>query len=75
MSLHDELTAPTLEQAVKNHRKLVRWAIRAHYSIAADNALAVVMPALEVRLAKALQEGRVPSLSLAEVSGIVDETL
>ena len=73
MGLHGELTAPSLEQAVKNHRKVVRAAIRLRHSVAADNELAVVMPRLEAKLALMLHQGAIPALSLAEVEGLLDE--
>lgn len=73
-SLRAELQAPTLEQAVKNYRKVVRAAIRLRKSIEADNLLAEVMPTVEVYLAGQLQQGVIPSLTLGDIEAMLDET-
>jgi len=59
--------SPSLEQAILNHRKVVRAAIRLKHSIEADNELAVVMPVITARLAAMVQQGLIPALSIAEV--------
>lgn len=64
-----------LEQAIANHRKIARTAIRLKHSVAADNELNEFMPKLEVRLAAMLQNGRVPELSVGEMLELVGEEL
>lgn len=71
--LHDELTQPTLEQAVRNHKKIARAAIRLQKSIEADTILSNLMPVLTARLAAQAQQGLIPSLSVAELMDMADE--
>lgn len=62
---------PSLEQAIVNARKVARSAIRLKHSIAADNELNEVMPVLELRLERMLQEGRIPQLSMADIEQVI----
>ena len=59
--------SPSLEQAILNHKKVVRAAIRLKHSIEADNELAVVMPIVVARLAGMVHDGLIPALSVAEI--------
>lgn len=61
----------SLEQAIINHRKIARTAIRLKHSIAADNELNEFMPTLERRLTLMAQAGHIPELSLAQMLDIV----
>ncbi|MCC6311351.1 MAG: hypothetical protein IT345_10595 [Trueperaceae bacterium] len=63
---------PSLEQAFRNHVKVARAAIRLKHSIAADNELAVLLPALKVRLEAGMQEGRIPELTIADLLAMVE---
>jgi len=57
----------SLEQAVKNHRKIARALIRLKHSVEADNELAEFMPLLEARLVSYQQEARIPALTSSEI--------
>lgn len=72
MSLARELRQPSLEQVMKNHVKVARSAIRLKHSIAADNELADLLPTLRTRLEVQLQQGKLPSLSTAEMLALVE---
>jgi hypothetical protein len=56
-----------LEQAIINHKKIVRNAIRLKHSIEADNELNIVMPMVEARLNALAQQGLIPTMSITEV--------
>lgn len=59
--------APDLEQAVKNHIKVARSAIRLKHSVLADNELAVVIPKLRTALAAQMQTGRIDGMTTEEM--------
>lgn len=61
-----------LEQAVANHRKVARAAIRLKYSILADEELNRLMPVLEQRLSVQLQTGRVEAMSVDDILAIAE---
>jgi hypothetical protein len=62
-----------LEQAVVNHKKIVRTAIRLRHSIEADNELNDIMPVVERKLRAMQQQGLIPSMDLADVMKLLDE--
>lgn len=62
-----------LEQAIANHRKVARMAIRLKHSIAADEELNRVMPVLERRLAEQLQAGRIDPMGVDDILAIAEE--
>lgn len=72
MSLASELRQPTLEQAVKNHVKVIRAAIRLKHSIQADNELADVLPQVRAVLAAQMQTGHIEGITVAEMLALVE---
>jgi hypothetical protein len=72
-SLSVELTTPSLEQAVRNHKKVARAAIRLQKSIEADTILDNLMPIITARLAAQAQQGLIPAISVAELMDMADE--
>lgn len=72
MSLSSELRQPSLEQAVRNHIKVIRAAIRLKHSIQADNELADVLPVVRARLAAQMQKGEIKGITLAEMLELVE---
>jgi hypothetical protein len=72
MPLSSELRQPTLEQAVKNHVKVIRAAIRLKHSIQADNELAEVLPQVRARLAAQMQQGEIRGITVAEMLELVE---
>lgn len=71
MSLASELRQPTLEQAVKNHVKVIRTAIRLKHAIQADNELAEVLPQVRAMLAAQMQTGRIQGISVTDMMELV----
>lgn len=63
-----------LEQAIVNHRKVARAAIRLKHSLAADDELNRIMPVLEQRLAAQLQQGRIEPMSVDDILLIAEQT-
>ena len=59
-------------QAIINHKKIARSAIRLKHSIAADNELNEVMPVIENRLVALAQQGRVPELTISQIMESVE---
>lgn len=70
--LPNELRQPSLGQVVKNHKKILRAAIRLRHSIAADNELEHATPALLNRLHAQMQAGHIDGLSVAEMLELVE---
>lgn len=63
---------PSLEQAIVNTRKVARTAIRLKHSIEADNELNEVMPLLELKLERMLQEGHIPALTMGDIENVIE---
>lgn len=61
-----------IEQAIINYRKVARNAIRLRHSIAADNELNEVMPAIERWLVAQAQQGYVPAATYGQVEALLD---
>ena len=59
-----------IEQAIVNHMKIARDAIRLKHSIAADTELNTVLPALRTRLEAQAQHGILPALTVPELLDI-----
>lgn len=61
-----------LAQAMADHLKVARVAIRLKYSLAADHELNRIMPVLEQRLAEMMQEGKIPEMGAADILQIAE---
>jgi len=74
MSLHNELRQPSLEQAMKNHMKVVRAAVVLKHRIAADNELEYVLPKVRKELARQAQDGMIRGISVGDMLALVEGT-
>ncbi len=56
-----------LEQAIVNHVKVARAAIRLRHSIEADTEINATIDKIRARLASQAQQGLIPSMTVTEI--------
>lgn len=61
-----------LEQSVADARTIAQSIIRLKHRVAANRELNALMPVLEARLERYLQEGRIPTLTADDIIAIAE---